>query len=476
MPPSASSAMIALRAVFDLRVAIAAPNVVVAAGTTGADTARRAGSAGIETAAAAGADATSSRSSSRLAVEPRAVDAGAVGWRPVGARGIGGTVAGTGLELVSGRATGAGTAIFVEIVAIGPVPPTLGIGPVVSLGGIVIVRWLWLACARAACSGSLLEPLGNPAGRTSRGGGGTDSVLIVDGDSPGLVVAESSSSAAAAAAADIGLDFWLPSATTDGAIGGGIEPETLPETSGTSSSRCGLPESCSGAPHAISAAASSSGWPLAFGVGFCLRAIGDATLANIGADARPSVNVLPVKPLMSRANAQSHQVWTSRGVADRLRAIRTLTSASRSAAALSHRCSGALASSLSTMSSTSLGTPSLNVDGGATSPRCTLSRVWYSFFCANSGRAVSSSWNTTPAANRSERASSSLPAIDSGAMYASLPLTRPVWVASCADTALAIPKSITLRWPLRVSSKFDGDRSRWTMPSGLPLPSVRWCA
>ena len=76
---------------------------------------------------------------------------------------------------------------------------------------------------------------------------------------------------------------------------------------------------------------------------------------------------------------------------------------------------------------------------------CTLSSVWYSFFDANSGRAVSSSWAMTPIENRSERASRSLPAMVSGAMYASFPLTRPVWVRSCCDCALAMPKSITFR-------------------------------
>ena len=42
--------------------------------------------------------------------------------------------------------------------------------------------------------------------------------------------------------------------------------------------------------------------------------------------------------------------------------------------------------------------------------------IWYSFFDANSGRAVNSSWAMTPTEKMSERESSSLPEIASGAM------------------------------------------------------------
>ncbi|MND05245.1 hypothetical protein D3C83_259130 [compost metagenome] len=67
----------------------------------------------------------------------------------------------------------------------------------------------------------------------------------------------------------------------------------------------------------------------------------------------------------------------------------------------------------------------------------------------------------TPHAQISERASRSrLPEIASGAMYASLPLTRPVCVRSCDDCALAMPKSMILRCPALVTSKFDGEMSR----------------
>ena len=78
----------------------------------------------------------------------------------------------------------------------------------------------------------------------------------------------------------------------------------------------------------------------------------------------------------------------------------------------------------------------------------------------------------TPAANRSERASSSRPLMASGAMYASLPFTRPVCVRSADDCAFAMPKSMTLRWPCVVTSRFDGETSRCTSPSGCPVSSV----
>ena len=118
----------------------------------------------------------------------------------------------------------------------------------------------------------------------------------------------------------------------------------------------------------------------------------------------------------------------------------------------------------------------LNVDGGMMSPRCTLMQRLILVLAANSGRAVSSSCAITPAANSRCARRARLPEIASGAMYASLPLTRPVCVRSCDDCAFAMPKSITLRCPRCVTSKFDGETSRCTIPSGWPSLVDRACA
>ena len=65
------------------------------------------------------------------------------------------------------------------------------------------------------------------------------------------------------------------------------------------------------------------------------------------------------------------------------------------------------------------------------------------------------------------------PSACSGDMYSSLPLMMPVWVRSRLPSALAMPKSDTFTSPCSLISTFCGLMSRWTMPSGLPLPSLR---
>ena len=114
--------------------------------------------------------------------------------------------------------------------------------------------------------------------------------------------------------------------------------------------------------------------------------------------------------------------------------------------AFANRSSGSRASALNAIASSSGGHAWLNVDGGMMSPRWTFSSVWYSFLLANSGRAVSSSCSDhADGPQVAARVEILRPEIASGAMYASLPFTRPVCVRSCDDCAFAMPKSITLR-------------------------------
>ena len=64
------------------------------------------------------------------------------------------------------------------------------------------------------------------------------------------------------------------------------------------------------------------------------------------------------------------------------------------------------------------------------------------------------------------RASTCSPRACSGERYCAVPITAEVWVivAAGVGTARAMPKSMTLTSPLRVSMTFAGLMSRWTMP------------
>ena len=213
----------------------------------------------------------------------------------------------------------------------------------------------------------------------------------------------------------------------------------LLDTSGTSSSTTGWPPPSCPPPQATSASASSwaaaggwgtpsapvgarSGstrwlalWPGATPCGIAPGTIGDRDWL-IPASESVTTGPLKLLPGASSENAHSLQLATSRLVADRAYLMRTPCSSSRISAALRNRVSGSRDSARSTIASSSGGHAWLKVDGGRTSPRWTLIRVWYSFFDANSGRAVRSSCAITPAEKMSERASSSLPLIASGAM------------------------------------------------------------
>ena len=84
----------------------------------------------------------------------------------------------------------------------------------------------------------------------------------------------------------------------------------------------------------------------------------------------------------------------------------------------------------------------------------------------NGGRPVSSSYSRQPVEYRSLRASTRSPLACSGDRYWAVPMTWAVWViVICASaTALAMPKSITLTSPARVSITLPGLMSRCTMP------------
>ncbi len=250
-------------------------------------------------------------------------------------------------------------------------------------------------------------------------------------------------------------------------------------TSGTSSSATGVARSPS-APHASSMISSSSlpwaGVPAGGGVesgrADTMAARSELPpVPNPGSDGRS-----PLAAGAGRLQAQRIQSPTRPGLVGSCCWARNAARARPMSPALGQRSSGSLARARRIRASSSGRTAGLNADGGATSPRWTWSRVWYSFFCANSGRAVISSCATTPSENTSDRRSSGLPAIDSGAMYASLPLTRPVCVRRCADWARAMPKSITLSTPAPLTMRFDGEMSRCTSSSGWPSASQHWWA
>ena len=65
------------------------------------------------------------------------------------------------------------------------------------------------------------------------------------------------------------------------------------------------------------------------------------------------------------------------------------------------------------------------------------------------------------------RESTVSPRACSGERYWAVPITAAVWVivAEVSATARAMPKSITLIWPVGVSITLAGLMSRWTIPA-----------
>jgi hypothetical protein len=86
-------------------------------------------------------------------------------------------------------------------------------------------------------------------------------------------------------------------------------------------------------------------------------------------------------------------------------------------------------------------------------------------------RPVRISCSTIPVAKMSMRRSISFDTVCSGAMYANLPLSVPLLVSSTASppSAFAIPKSRIFTAPSYDSITFDGETSRWIMPSDLAV-------
>ncbi len=85
----------------------------------------------------------------------------------------------------------------------------------------------------------------------------------------------------------------------------------------------------------------------------------------------------------------------------------------------------------------------------------------------NGGRPVSSSYSRQPAEYRSLRESTRSPLACSGERYWAVPITWAVWVMVdwASLIARAMPKSITLTSPLRVTITLPGLMSRCTMPA-----------
>ncbi len=102
----------------------------------------------------------------------------------------------------------------------------------------------------------------------------------------------------------------------------------------------------------------------------------------------------------------------------------------------------------------------------------TRSSTARSFLPAKSRWPVSSSNSTMPAANTSARWSIAVPLTCSGAMYPNFPFRIPVAVFSLV-VAFAMPKSPILTSPSNDRSTFEGETSRWMMPSGAPSVAVR---
>ena len=159
---------------------------------------------------------------------------------------------------------------------------------------------------------------------------------------------------------------------------------------------------------------------------------------------------------------------------------RAACTTSSSASAISDedwkRSSRLRASARSTMPSSSGGHSGFCSDGGATSHWRTRSTVCRSFSPLNRRRPVRISCSTMPVAKMSMRRSTSLPWVCSGAMYANLPFSVPRWVplSSCSPPrALAMPKSSSFTAPSYDSITFEGETSRWIIPSGSPSSPVR---
>ena len=85
----------------------------------------------------------------------------------------------------------------------------------------------------------------------------------------------------------------------------------------------------------------------------------------------------------------------------------------------------------------------------------------------NGGRPVSSSYSRQPVEYRSLRESTRSPRACSGDRYCAVPITWAVWVivAWASLIARAMPKSMTLTSPLRVTITLPGLISRCTMPA-----------
>src|SRR4051795_5554027 len=79
----------------------------------------------------------------------------------------------------------------------------------------------------------------------------------------------------------------------------------------------------------------------------------------------------------------------------------------------------------------------------------------------NGFRPVTISYSTAPSPYTSLRASAGLPVSCSGDRYAGVPGTTPgnVSTVDCSGT-LAMPKSVTLAWPVGARRTFDGFTSR----------------
>ncbi len=75
---------------------------------------------------------------------------------------------------------------------------------------------------------------------------------------------------------------------------------------------------------------------------------------------------------------------------------------------------------------------------------------------------------------RSERASTCSPLACSGERYWAVPITAAVcvMVMPASPMARAMPKSMTLTWPVRVSMTFAGLMSRCTMPARCEYSSA----
>ena len=172
----------------------------------------------------------------------------------------------------------------------------------------------------------------------------------------------------------------------------------------------------------------------------------------------------------SCANAHVIHAAMSVGLA-RIAGVRAASSSpARICAAFWNRRCGFLASAIATHASSSRGTRGLIVDGAGGSQVVTRCRISMSSPPANSGRAVNSSHATTPTANRSQRASAT-PCSISGAMYANLPLSIPLIVASVAVEPLATPKSTIFAVPSSATITLAGEMSRWTRPRVRPCSS-----